>query len=129
MYPPGTKLDPIASCGRRVTRWYDRRAVVLGAFLVGLAVSAAGATVAVVRGLTFWRQTKRTGRTFTSELESFEQKASRTERHLAEWEKSSAGLDEALARLRVSRARLRVLQDALDQAQARVRWLRVFVPR
>jgi exonuclease VII small subunit len=103
--------------------------MVLIAFLVALAVSAAGATVAVVRGLALWRHTKRTGRTFFDELGSFEERTARTERHLAEWEQSSARLEEALARLRVSRARLRVLQDALDQAQARVRWLRVFVPR
>ena len=102
--------------------------MVLIAFLVGLGASLLGGVVAVVRGLGLWRQTKRTGAAFARELSSFEERTARTERHLAEWERSSGELDRALERLRVSRARLKVLQDALDRAQGRVRWLRVFLP-
>jgi exonuclease VII small subunit len=103
--------------------------MVLAAFLFGLVVSAAAATVTAVRGVGLWRQTKTTTRTFTSELASFEEKSARTEEYLAEWESSSAELDAALSRLRASRARLQVLQDAVERAQGRLRWLRVFVPR
>jgi len=103
--------------------------MVLAAFLFALVLSVAALTVAVVRGLRLWRETKRTTGTLTTRLASFEEKTARTEGYLAEWEHSNAELQAALERLRVSRARLQVLQDALDQAQARVRWLRVFVPR
>jgi len=103
--------------------------MVLAAFLVGAALSLAGLVVAVVRGLGLWRQARHTAGTFTSELESFDEKTARTERHLAEWERASVRLDAAVERLRMSRARLRVLQDAVEQAQARIGWLRVFVPR
>lgn len=102
--------------------------MVLGALLVGAVLALGGVTFAVVKAIALWRQAKRTARAFTRELESFEERATRTERHLAEWESASAKLDAALERLRASRARLRVIQDALDQAQARVRWLRVFLP-
>ena len=103
--------------------------MVLAAFLFGLVLAAAGTTVAAVRGVRLWRQTKRTTQTLTTELASFEEKSARTEQHLAELESSSKELEAALARLRASRARLQVLQDALERAQARLRWLRVFVPR
>ena len=103
--------------------------MILGAFLFALVVSVAALVLAVVRGLRLWRQTKRTTSVLTTELASFEEKTARTEHHLAEWDSSNHELQAALARLRASRARLQVLQDALEQAQARVRWLRVFVPR
>jgi exonuclease VII small subunit len=102
--------------------------MVLAAFLVGLGASLAGGSVAVVRAIGLWRQTKRTGSTFARELSSFEERSARAERHLAEWERSNQELERALERLRMSRARLRVLQDALEQAQGRMRWLRVFLP-
>jgi exonuclease VII small subunit len=114
--------------GAAARRWYDRRTVVLVALLVGLAASLLAAVVVAVRGVGLWRQTKRTGAAFARELSSFEERTARIESHLAEWERSSTDLDRALERLRVSRARLRVLQDALDQAQGRVRWLRAFLP-
>jgi exonuclease VII small subunit len=107
---------------------YDRRAVVLGAFLVGLALALAGSAFAAVRAFGLWRQTKRTGRAFAHELSSFEERSAQSERHLAEWERATHDLEAALERLRMSRARLQVLQNALAQAQARVRWLRVFLP-
>jgi septal ring factor EnvC (AmiA/AmiB activator) len=103
--------------------------MVLAAFLAGLALSLVAITVAAVRGVRLWRQTKRTTSSLTSELASLEEKTARTEGYLAEWESSTQELDAALARLRASQARLRVLQDALEQAQGRIRWLRVFLPR
>jgi hypothetical protein len=102
--------------------------VVLFAFLIGIGVSIVGVIVATIQALRLWRQAKRTGGAFAHELSSFEDRAARTERHLAEWERSNAQLDLALERLRMSRARLQVLQGALAHAQGRVRWLRAFLP-
>ena len=102
--------------------------MVLVAFVVGLALALIGGVFAVVRALGLWRQVKRTGGVFASELGSFEQRSAATERHLAQWERAGGDLQVALERLRASRARLQVLQNALAQAQARVRWLRVFLP-
>ena len=102
--------------------------MVLLAFLAGLALALIGGVFAAVRAVGLWRQAKRTGGAFARELGSFEQRSAATERHLAEWERAGGDLEAALARLRASRARLQVLQNALAQAQARVRWLRVFLP-
>jgi exonuclease VII small subunit len=127
----GSKSADPGSCLRdtKHVRLRSPPMVVLVAFLVGAAFSLAAGTFAVARGIRLWRQTKRTGGTFMSELNAFEERSARTERHLSEWERSTAELEPALDRLRVSLARLRVLQDALERAQSRVRWLRVFVPR
>ena len=102
--------------------------MVLPAFLVGLAAVVATTIFVVVRGVGLWRQAKRTGGTIASELSSFEKRSARAERNLAEWERASADLEVALERLRISRARLQVLTDALERAQGRTRWLRVFLP-
>lgn len=115
-----------SECARR--RCYDRRVVLL-AFLAALVVVLAALVFAVVRAIGLWRQAKRTGGAIGGELASFEEKTARAERHMTEFERSSAELDEALERLRVSQARLRVLLAAVERAQDRVRWIRVFVPR
>ncbi|HET7744757.1 MAG TPA: hypothetical protein VFK76_08440 [Gaiellaceae bacterium] len=103
--------------------------MVLLAFLAALVVVLAALTFAVVRAIGLWRQTKRTGGTIGTELASFEEKAARAERHMSEFESSSEDLEQALERLRVSRARLRVLVASVERAQDRIRWIRVFVPR
>ena len=102
--------------------------MVLAAFLVGLVVTICATVFAVVRALALWRDAKRTGAVLSAELSSFEERAARTERHLNEAEQSSRELDAALARLRVSRARLDVLLGSLEAAQRRTRWLRVLLP-
>jgi hypothetical protein len=102
--------------------------VVLIALLAGLAASLLATTLVVIRAIGLWRQARHTSGVFAQELSAFDERAARTERHLAEWERSSAELDLALERLRVSRARLQVLRDAMESAQGRVRWLRVFLP-
>jgi predicted nuclease with TOPRIM domain len=102
--------------------------VVSLAFLVGLAVVVGGIAIVTARGVRLWRQAKSTGRAFMSELERFDERAARTERLLAENEQSSRELEEALERLRLSRARLEVLRRALERSTARVRWLRAFLP-
>lgn len=114
--------------GSQTARWYDRREVVLYAFLVGLAVALMAIVFVGVRGVGLWRQAKRTGGLISTELASFEERTARTERLLAEAERSSQDLDAAVARLRVSRARLDVLLGSLEAAQRRTRWLRVLVP-
>ena len=102
--------------------------MVLLAFLLGLAAVVAATTFCVVRGVRFWRQAKRTGGSLSSEVALFEERAERTERLLAEADRANEDLQAALARLRVSRARLQVLTDALERAQRRTRWLRAFMP-
>lgn len=102
--------------------------MVLLAFLAGLALVVIGISVAAIRGVRLWRELKRTGGRFTAELEAFDERAARTERHLAEWERASSDLELALERLRASRARLQVLLDAVEGAKRRTRWVRVLVP-
>jgi len=114
--------------GSQSGRWYDRREVVLYAFVVGLAVAVVAIVFVSVQGVGLWRQAKRTGGLFSTELSSFEERAARAERLLADSDRSSQDLDAAVARLRVSRARLDVLLSSLEAAQRRTRWLRVLVP-
>ena len=102
--------------------------MVLLAFLAGLALVVIGISVAAIRGVRLWRQLKRTGGRFTTELAAFDERAARTERHLAEWERASSDLSLALERLRASRARLQVLLDAVERAKRRTRWVRAFLP-
>lgn len=102
--------------------------MVLTSFLVGLTLALAGTFVAVLRGVELWRQARRTGRSFSAELDAFEERAVRTERVLAEAEQSSVALQAAHERLTISLARLQVLRAALDANQRRTRWLRVFLP-
>ena len=102
--------------------------MVLGTFLVGLALVLAATVLCVVRGFELWRQMKATGRTFGAEMAQFDARSARTERLLAEADRSSKELEAALERFRSSRARLQVLLAAVERAQARTRWLRAFLP-
>ena len=102
--------------------------MILTAFLIGLALALVGLLVVVVRGLALWRQGKRTGGAFSSELALFEERAARTEQLLAEADRANQDLQAATERLRVSRAKLDVLLASLETAQRRTRWLRAFLP-
>ena len=102
--------------------------MVLTAFLVGLVLSLVGVLVVALRGLTLWRQAKRTSALFGDELALFEERSARTERLLADADRSSEQLQAATERLRVSRAQLSVLTGSLAAAQRRTRWLRAFLP-
>ena len=102
--------------------------MILTAFLVGLVLALAALFVVVVRAVALWRQGKRTGRAFGSELSLFEERAALAERLLAEADRANRDLQVATERLRVSRARLNVLLASLETAQRRTRWLRVFLP-
>jgi hypothetical protein len=102
--------------------------VILTAFLVGLALSLVGIVVVSVRGVSLWRQGKRTSRAINSELALFEERSARTEQLLADADRANQDLQAATERLRVSRAQLQVLLGSLEGAQRRTRWLRVFLP-
>ena len=102
--------------------------MILLAFLAGLVLVVGAAVYAVFRGVGLWRQAKQSGGTFTSELALFEERAARTERLLAEFDRASQDLVAAQERLRVSRARLQVLTGSLEAAQRKTAWLRAFVP-
>lgn len=102
--------------------------MLLVAFLAGLLAVLGAAALAVVRGVALWHQAKRTGRALSAELSTFAERSARTERLLAEADASSQELQQALARLRASRARLAVLVRAVERAGARTRWLRAFLP-
>jgi hypothetical protein len=114
--------------GSQRGQWYDRRRVVLLSFLFAVVASFGGLGYAIASGLSLWRQVKRTGRTLSAELATFDERAARTERVLAEAERSSVALAEAQARLRVSRAHLRVLTDEIERARRRTRWITAFLP-
>ena len=118
----------LSHTGSQDGRWYDRREVILYAFLVGLAVAVVAIVFVSLQGVGLWRQAKRTGGKFSTELSSFEERAAQAERLLAEADRSSQDLDAAVARLRASRARLDVLLGSLEAAQRRTRWLRVLLP-
>ena len=102
--------------------------MILSAFLVGLALSLVGIVFGSVRGVSLWRQGKRTGRAMTNELALFEERSARTEQLLADADRANQDLQAATERLRVSRAQLQVLLGSLEGAQRRTRWLRVFLP-
>lgn len=102
--------------------------MVLSAFLSALVVSLAATVVVTVRGVGLYRQAKRTRRALSGPLSSFEAKAAEVDRHLDAFEASSRELERAREQLRYSRARLQVLLDAIERAQSRTRWLRIFLP-
>jgi hypothetical protein len=102
--------------------------VVLLAFLFGLVAVVAATGFCVVRGLRLWRQAKRTGGVLSVEVARFEERSARTARLLEESDRANRDLQDALERLRVSRARMQVLTKSLARAQDRVRWLRSFLP-
>ncbi|MCS7007477.1 MAG: hypothetical protein NZL88_07980 [Gaiellaceae bacterium] len=101
--------------------------MVLAAALVALVPATAATAYALLRGIALWRQAKGTARALGAELATFEERAARAERLLAEAERGSRELEAALARLRASRERLAVLVRALERAGARTRWLRAFL--
>jgi site-specific recombinase len=88
---------------------------VWGALIVAFVAGIAALALLVVRILQAWRDLKRTRRRSVRRLEQFAAKSEATAERLA-----TAGdtveLQESLARLRDSLARLAVLRDALDEA-------------
>jgi cytochrome c-type biogenesis protein CcmH/NrfG len=102
--------------------------VILATFLLGLVLVVAATVYVVVRGLELWREAKRVGGNFTTEVALFDERAVRTERLLAEADQSSQALVAAQERLRISIAQLQVLRGALESDRRRLRWLAAFLP-
>ena len=97
----------------------------LAVLLVGI---VAGIAYAVIRGLALWRQLKRTNRTFGAEAARIAEVSAGIQEHLDRASASSALLTEATARLAVSRAKLDVQLQALQEARRTVRRVLWFVP-
>jgi hypothetical protein len=95
--------------------------------LVFVAVTA-GIAYAVVRGLQFYRNVKRTGGEFSTRMEKISVTVASIERHLAAAEASTQRLAEANRRLQLSRAQLDVQLAAVREARAQVRRVFWFVP-
>ena len=115
--------------GSQRDRWYDRRRVILYAFLVSLlARHLRDASTQSYRASASGGRRRAAAERFTSELASFDERAARTERLLAEFERASNDLQAAQERLRISRARLQVLTDSLEAAQRKTAWLPGFPP-
>jgi hypothetical protein len=102
--------------------------MVLIALFVGMAAFVAGLGFCIVRGVQLWRQARRIGGAFGPAMAKFEERSLRTERLLAEADRSNQDLQAALERLRADQARLQVLTGALERAKQRTRWLRAYLP-
>jgi hypothetical protein len=99
--------------------------IALAVFVAGL---AAGLAVAVYRGICTWRLAKRTGGTFTAELDRISRVTGEIDEQLRRASEAGVRLGEAQERLRRSKARLDVQLAAVHEARsqlARVFW---FVP-
>jgi hypothetical protein len=102
--------------------------VIWVALLVLVVSLALGLAVGAYRGICTWRLLKRTGRTFTAELDRISRAAAEIEGQLARADASARKLAEAQERLRTSRARLDVQRSALREARTQVARTFWFVP-
>jgi hypothetical protein len=99
--------------------------ICLAVLLVGV---VAGMAYAVIRGLALWRQIKRTGATFGAETARIAEVSAGIQEHLDRASAWSALLGGATARLAVSRAKLDVQLQPLQEARRTVRRVLWFVP-
>jgi hypothetical protein len=93
----------------------------LAAFLACL---AAGVTLVVYRGICTWRLLKRTGATFTAELDRISRVAAEIDGQLARASAAAERLGVAQENFRTTRARLDVQLAAVREARGQL--LRVF---
>ena len=102
------------------------------AFWIALAILLAGVVgglvYVVVRGITLWRQVKRTGGTLGAETARIAEASEEIQEHLDRASASGARLGEAAERLAVSRARLDVQLQALREARQALRRTFWFLP-
>lgn len=106
---------------------YRCRVIWISLLVLGAAL-ALGLGVAAYRGVCAWRGLKRTGRTFSAELERISSATAEIEGQLARADASARRLAEAQERLRAARAKLDIQRSALREARwqlARTFW---FVP-
>ena len=99
--------------------------IALAALVVALAV---GLAVAAYRGICAWRLLKRTGGTFTAELDRISHVTEEIDGQLARASAAGERLTEAQERLRHSRARLDVQLAAVREARAQLARAFWFVP-
>ena len=111
----------VRACTVAGMAFWGALALFFAALLVGLAY-------VVVRGLALWRLAKRTGNTFTSELDRISLVSGQIDSELAKASASAERLQNANGRLSVSRARLDVQLAAIREARAQVRRTFWFVP-
>jgi hypothetical protein len=102
------------------------------AFWIALAVLVVavlgGIAYAVVRGLSLWRQVKRTGGTFGAESARIADATADIQEHLDRASASGASLGDASERLAASRAKLDVQLQAVREARQTMRRLLWFLP-
>jgi hypothetical protein len=99
--------------------------IALAVLLVGI---VAGIAYAVVRGITMWRQLKRTSKRLGAETARIADASAEIQEHLDRAGASGALLGEATGRLAASRAVLDVQLQALREARQTVRRVLWFLP-
>jgi uncharacterized membrane-anchored protein YhcB (DUF1043 family) len=97
------------------------------ALIIGTLAGLGALGLLVARSLEAWRALQESRRTVVRELSDFSAKAEAAAEKLAAVDQT-AELQESLARLRVSLARLAVLQDAIDEVDETVGRALAFVP-
>ena len=127
--PPGYEPGELPDCStpRRGVYGSTEMAVwiALAAFLLAL---AAGIAIAVYRAICTWRLLKRTGGSFTTELDRIAVVTAEIDGQLARAAASTDRLSEAQVRLRASRARLDVQLAAVREARGQLSRVFWFVP-
>ena len=102
------------------------------AFWIALVVLVAGVVggiaYVVVRGISLWRQFKRTGRAFSAESSRIANVSAGMQDHLDRAGASGGRLSDAATQLSVSRARLDVQLQAIREARNTMRRLLWFLP-
>ena len=99
--------------------------IALAFYLVGL---VAGLAYVVFRGLSLWRQFKRTGSVFSEETARIAEVSAQIQVHLDRGSASSERLRAVAERLAVSRAKLDVQLQAIREARHAMRRLLWFLP-
>ena len=99
--------------------------IALAVLLVGV---FGGIAYAVLRGLSMWRQVKRTGREFSAESARIADVSAQIQEQLDRSSASGVRLGEAAERLATSRARLDLQLQAIREARHTMRRLLWFLP-
>ncbi len=99
--------------------------IALTVLLIGV---LGGIAYAVLRGISLWRQAKRTGRGFSAETARIADASAQIETHMERAAESGARLGDAMTRLETSRARLDVQLQAIREARHTMRRLLWFLP-
>jgi biopolymer transport protein ExbB/TolQ len=98
------------------------------ALAFSLAGLVAGLVYAVLRGLSLWRQVKRTGGAFSEETARIAEASEQIQVHLDRASASSERLRAVSERFEVSRAKLEVQLQAVREARHAMRRLLWFLP-